>query len=134
MDVETSGTLKKMSQPIPERSLALNVFTAQKEQFLHLPLDRDLIGRLAVTPSSWSSWTKVVVHPATQQQVVAEYLQIQDSFRRYWHHLNSTKQRFASPLEMEQLLWHRGINLVEVRGQRFEGSVHWALNQRQIML
>jgi hypothetical protein len=98
------GHAQKMFNLFLKDHWALNTFPAATELFLHLPLDRIVLSKLANIPAPWSAWTRVAVTPATQPQVLATYLQIQTSFRAYWQHI---APRFASPLEMEQFIWHR---------------------------
>jgi hypothetical protein len=86
---------------------ALNVFSAQSELLLHLPLDNRILDHLKKQnrPSPWDGpWTQVAVNPQTQTNVLSGYLQIQDTLRAYWQH---KAPRFASPIEMEQMLWHQ---------------------------
>ena len=99
------GIAQKMFNLFVKDHWALNVVSPQSEALLHLPLDWGLIHKVQNFPTSWSAWTKVVVTPATQQQIVYEYLLIQATYRSYWQRVNATTQRFNSPLEMEQLLW-----------------------------
>lgn len=98
------GHAQKMFNLFLKDHWALNVVPAPVEVLLHLPIDRTLLTKLAKTPPSWSSWTKVVVTPQTQEEVVEGYNAIQGSFRTYWQRV---APRFASPLEMEQFIWSR---------------------------
>lgn len=99
------GIAQKMFNLFIKDHWALGALPPQSEAFLHLPLDSGIVHKLSHLPSSWSAWTKVVVTPTTQQQIVNDYLQIQATYRNYWQRVNATVQRFNSPLEMEQLLW-----------------------------
>jgi hypothetical protein len=98
------GHAQKMFNLFLKDHWALNVVPAPVEVLLHLPIDRTMLTKLANTPPSWSSWTKVVVTPPTQKEVINGYNAIQASFRAYWQHV---APRFASPLEMEQFIWSR---------------------------
>jgi hypothetical protein len=103
------GVAQKMFNLFLKDHWALNVFPAQSEILLHLPLDRRILEHLRDQnrPSPWDGpWTKVTVNPQTQANVLAGYLQIQDTFRAYWaqSHISAC---FASPIEMDQMLWHQ---------------------------
>jgi hypothetical protein len=101
------GIAQKMFNLFMKDHWALNTFSPQLEIHLHLPLDRGLIYRVGNMPQSWAAWTKVAVTPTTLQQIVADYLRIQTTYRSYWQRITSATQCFASPLEMEELLWQQ---------------------------
>ena len=85
---------------------ALNIFPAQSEILLHLPLDSRILGHLGKRnrPNPWDgAWTKVTVNPQTQAHVLNTFLAIQNTFRACWQQI---APRFASPMEMDQMLWH----------------------------
>lgn len=98
------GHAQKMFNLFIKDHWALNVFPAHSEVFLHLPLDRIVLSKLATIPAPWSAWTRVAITPNTQHHVLTTYSQIQTTFRAYWQRI---APRFASPLEMEQFIWHR---------------------------
>jgi hypothetical protein len=97
------GHVQKMFNLFLKDHWALGMFPITTELVLHLPLDRIVLSKLATIPAPWSAWTKVALTPATQPHVLATYLQIQDAFRAYWTRIHC----FASPIEMEQFIWHR---------------------------
>jgi hypothetical protein len=101
------GVAQKMFNLFLKDHWALNVFSPQSELLLHLPLDRIILGHLSSQnrPSPWDgNWTMVTVNPQTQANVLSTYVQIQETFRAYCQHI---APRFASPIEMEQMLWHQ---------------------------
>lgn len=101
------GHAQKMFNLYLKDCWALNSVPIPLETFLHLPLDRTLLSKIENIPLPWTrSWTKVVVNPNTQQQVVDAYLKIQDLFRAYWQQPH-IRRCFASPIEMDQFIWHR---------------------------
>jgi len=103
------GVAQKMFNLFLKDHWALSVFPTQSEVLLHLPLDRRILEHLKDQnrPSPWNgSWTKITVNPQTQANVLAGYLQIQDTFRAYWAQ-GYISARFASPIEMDQMLWHQ---------------------------
>ncbi len=100
------GHAQKMFNLYLKDCWALNSVPAPLETFLHLPLDRALLSKLLNIPPPWTrSWTKVAVNPNTSQQVVNAYLQIQNSLRARWRQQHITRC-FATPLEMDQFIWH----------------------------
>jgi hypothetical protein len=103
------GVAQKMFNLFLKDHWALNVFSPQSELLLHLPLDCRILKHLRYQnlPSPWNGpWTKVAVNPQTQATVLAGYLQIQNSFRAYQEQ-EYIAARFASPIEMDQMLWHQ---------------------------
>lgn len=101
------GHAQKMFNLYLKDCWALNSVPTALETFLHLPLDRTLLSKLLNIPPPWTrAWTKAVVNPMAPQQVVSAYLQIQDLFRAYWRQQHIARC-FASPIEMDQFIWHR---------------------------
>ena len=101
------GVAQKMFNLFLKDHWALDVFSPQSELLLHLPLDRRVLEHLKNQnrPSPWDgNWTMVAVNPQTQAHVLGSYLQIQETFRAYCQHI---APRFASPIEMDQMLWHQ---------------------------
>jgi len=97
------GHAQKMGNLFMKDHWALNAFPAATELVLHLPLDRILLSSLAQVPAAWTAWTRVTITPATQPQILADYLDIQTRFRNHW----KRTQRFVSPIEMETFIWLR---------------------------
>jgi hypothetical protein len=102
------GIAQKMYNLFLKDHWALNAFPSQIENLLHLPLDRITLSKFKKPPAPWTAWTKIKITSANRKQVLGAYAQIQKSFRAYWKHLKIKRiRRFASPIEMEQFIWHR---------------------------
>src|ERR1700722_19311305 len=81
------GIAQKMFNLFLKDHWSLSLIPPQSEPLLHIPLDRQILAKLRQLPPTWKSWTKAV----EDTQTLNDYLGIQQSFRNYWHHVNSVR-------------------------------------------
>jgi hypothetical protein len=72
------------------------------EEHLHAPIDRRVLAKFSVIPTTWNSWTKATASTSTCP-TVRDYFLLQQALRDYWR---SSPIVFPSVIQMEQFFWH----------------------------
>jgi hypothetical protein len=96
------GIAQKMMNLFLKDLWGFGVIRTPIETLLHAPIDRRVLTKFAVIPTTWNPWTKATA-TSKASKTVEDYLMLQNGLRNLW---NTSPIPFPSVIQMEQFLWH----------------------------
>jgi hypothetical protein len=96
------GVAQKMMNLLLKDLWAFGLIRMPIEEHLHAPIDRRVLAKFSVTPTTWNPWTKASAYTSACP-TDGDYLQLQQARRDYWR---SSPIVFPSVIQMEQFSWH----------------------------
>lgn len=96
------GIAQKMMNLFLKDLWGFGVIETAIETLLHAPIDRRVLTKFSVVPTSWNPWTKAEA-TSKASKTVKDYLLLQKGLRDL---RNTSPIPFPSVIQMEQFLWH----------------------------
>lgn len=104
LELKKIGMAQKFMSLFLKDLWAFNEVSKEVSDNFKPPLDKIILNHFTDVPTSWQSWTKVACKDSDFDDFYNEYLKITETFSKRY---NSMSSQISSPLDLEQLLWHR---------------------------